>query len=64
MPARVQVERHVVVYDANFRRREGERRFYGDGFRDGGVGRLAARGARLGLCHGFEAETVQPGAAI
>ena len=29
MPSRVQVDRHVVVYDANFRRREGERQFYG-----------------------------------
>ena len=29
MPARVQVERHVVVYDANFRRREGERHYCG-----------------------------------
>ena len=29
MPSRVQVDRHVVVFDANFRRREGERRFCG-----------------------------------
>ena len=29
MQSRVQVDRHVVVYDANFRRREGERQFYG-----------------------------------
>ena len=25
----MQVDRHVVIYDANFRRRQGERRFFG-----------------------------------